>query len=88
MNRSKQVLIRIYLYIFKNTLSNIKILDKNIKHSILKKAEKNKKNRKDRKNFKKQNFSGKSRRGDRSRSLSGTGRLLILSSLANNINRL
>jgi hypothetical protein len=37
MNRSKQLLIRIYLYIFKNTFSNGKILDKNIKNAILKK---------------------------------------------------
>jgi hypothetical protein len=57
MNRSKQVLIRIYLYIFKNTLSNIKILDKNIKNTILKK----------------QNFSAKSRRDGRSESLNATG---------------
>jgi hypothetical protein len=49
VSRSKQVLIRIYLYIFKNNLSNIKIFDKNIKNKILKKAEKNEKNRKDRK---------------------------------------
>ncbi len=36
MNRSKQLLIRICLYIFKNTLLNIKILDKNIKkHNII-----------------------------------------------------
>jgi len=46
MNSSKQVLIRIYLYIFRNTFSNIKILDKNIKNTILKKQEKNEKNRK------------------------------------------
>jgi hypothetical protein len=46
MNSSKQVLIRIYLYIFRNTFSDIKILDKNIKNTILKKAEKNEKNRK------------------------------------------
>jgi hypothetical protein len=40
MNRSKQLLIRIYLYIFKNTFSNGKILDKNIKNTILKKQKK------------------------------------------------
>jgi hypothetical protein len=45
VSRSKQVLIRIYLYIFKNTLSNIKIFDKNIKNKILKKAEKTSKSR-------------------------------------------
>jgi hypothetical protein len=43
MNRSKRGLIRIYLYIFKNTLSNVKILDKNIKSTILKKQKKMKK---------------------------------------------
>jgi hypothetical protein len=40
MNRSKQVLIRIYLYILKNTFSNIKILDKNIKKHNIKKSRK------------------------------------------------
>jgi hypothetical protein len=50
MNKSKHVLIRIYLYFFKNTLSNIKILDKNIKNTILKKAEKNRKDREKKQN--------------------------------------